>query len=72
MLASHWCETLENLLPSDILQWGELVQGFNTKKIERWFLGVSGAHDSVSINVDSRAANNGQQVAGHVDRPNIF
>ena len=33
--------------------WGELFQGFYTQKIERWFLSVSGAHDSVSINIHS-------------------
>ena len=33
--------------------WGELFQGFYTQKIERWFLSVSWAHDSVSINIHS-------------------
>ena len=33
--------------------WGVLFQGFYTQKIERWFLSVSGAHDSVCINIHS-------------------
>ena len=50
ILASNWCETFENLL---LLHWRELFQGFYTQKIEQWFLSVSGAHDSVSINIHS-------------------
>ena len=48
ILASNRCETFENLLHIDIAP--VLFQGFYTRKIERWFLSVSGAHDSVSIN----------------------
>ena len=49
ILASNRCETrLENTLHIDIAP--DLFQGFYTQKIEWWFLLVSGAHDSVSIN----------------------
>ena len=63
ILASNRCETFENLLHIDIAplrgftsgfttvngkaHWGVLCQWFYTQKIERWFLSVSGAHDSV-------------------------
>ena len=53
ILASNRCETFENLLQKILLHWGVLFQGFYTQKIERWFLSVSGAHDSVSINIHS-------------------
>ena len=55
ILASHRCETFENLYFYILisLQWGELFQGFYSQKIERGFLSVSGAHDSVSINIYS-------------------
>ena len=36
-----------------LLHWGIIFQGFYTRKIERWFLSVSGTHDSVSINKHS-------------------
>ena len=51
ILASHRYETFGNLYFYILisLQWGELFQGFYSQKIERWFLSVSGAHDSVSI-----------------------
>ena len=48
ILASNRCETFENPLHIDIAP--DLFQGFYTKKIEWWFLLVSGARDSVSIN----------------------
>ena len=52
ILVSHRYETFEKLYFYILisLQWGELFQGFYSQKIERWFLSVSGAHDSVSIN----------------------
>ena len=55
ILASHRYETFEKLYFYILisLQWGELFQGFYSQKIERWFLSVSGAHDSVSINIYS-------------------
>ena len=51
--ASNRCEPLKTFYILILLHWGVLFQGFYTQKIERWFLSVSGAHDSVSINIHS-------------------
>ena len=53
ILASNWCETFENLLHIDIALLRRTLSGIWHSKIERWFLSVSGAHDSVSINIHS-------------------
>ena len=54
ILASNRCETFENPLHIDIAP--DLFQGFYTKKIEWWFLLVSGAHDSVFFVADQDTA----------------
>ena len=54
ILASNRCETFENLLHIDIAPLRSTLSGIlHLNKIERWFLSVSGAHDSVSINIHS-------------------